>query len=148
MRNCPDVTILNSLFGLCLFVYLPFCVFIFLCFLCFCLFVILSILCFSVFFFLSFCLFLIFWSCCLFVSLSFYHFDLFAFLSFCLFSFCSNTELFLTPTPPPSTLCFMIISFLVLNSQGTYNLQTSHALNSFTWTPSDALYQTSEWLLL
>ena len=77
VRNCPDVTILSSHFGLCLlsfclFTFLSFCHFVFLsfCFLLCCLFVI-----------LSFCLFDILYFC-LFVFLSF---CLFVFLSFCLF---------------------------------------------------------------
>ena len=56
VRNCPDVTILNSLFGLCLsvflsFFFLPFRLFVFFCKFFFCLFVFLSFC-----FFLSFCL--------------------------------------------------------------------------------------------
>ena len=60
VRNCPDVTISISLFGLCLFVFLPICVF--------CHFVILSScpFVFFPFFLLSFCLF-VFLSLCLFV---------------------------------------------------------------------------------
>ena len=71
VRNCPDVTILISLFRLCL---RSFCLFVILS--C-CLFVILS---FCHFVFLSFCLF-VFLSFCLFVILSF---CLFVILSFCL----------------------------------------------------------------
>ena len=48
VRNCPDVTTLNSLFGLCIFELLS------VCFFSFCLFVFLS---FYLFVFLSFCLF-------------------------------------------------------------------------------------------
>ena len=61
VRNCPDVTILNSLFGLCLSF--------------FCLFILLS--------------FSLFDSFCLFVFLSFCIFYLFVFLPFCLFVFLS-----------------------------------------------------------
>ena len=65
VRNRPDITIWNSLFGLCLFpLFLSFSI---------------------VFVFLSFCLF-VFLSVCLFVFLSF---CLFVFLSFCLFVFLS-----------------------------------------------------------
>ena len=60
VRNCPDVTTLDSFFGLCL---LSFCLFVFLSF---CIFVFLS---FRLFVFLSFCLF-DFLSFCLFVFLS------------------------------------------------------------------------------
>ena len=59
VRNCPDVAIVNSLFGLCL---LSFCLFVF--FLSFCLFVLLYF-CLFVFSFLSFCLFVIFCHFCL-----------------------------------------------------------------------------------
>ena len=71
-RNCPDVKILNPLFGLCLFVFVYFHL---LVFLCFCLFVFFHL------FFLSF------WSYCLFVLFVFFDFlffCLFVFLSFCL----------------------------------------------------------------
>ena len=51
VRNCPDVTILNSLFVFGLFVFLHFCIFAFLSFCLFCLF-----LSFCLFVFLSFCL--------------------------------------------------------------------------------------------
>ena len=109
MRNCPDVTIFNYLFGLCL---LSFCPFIFFYFLLFCLFVFLScspfvMLSCCLFVMLSFCLFIIFHFCnfdflsvylfvylslWLFVSLSFF---LFVFLSFCIFllSFCLDIML-------------------------------------------------------
>ena len=30
VQNCPDITILNSLFGLCLFVFMSFCLYVFL----------------------------------------------------------------------------------------------------------------------
>ena len=53
VQNCPDVTILNSLFVLCFFVSLSFCLFVFLSL---CLFVFLS-LCFCPLVFLSFCIF-------------------------------------------------------------------------------------------
>ena len=58
VRNCPDITILNFLFGRCLFICSSFCPFIFLTF----------------FLFVFFCL-------CVF----FLHFCLFIFLSFCLY---------------------------------------------------------------
>ena len=62
VRNCPDVAILSSLFGLCLS--------------SFCLFVVLpsSLLSFCLFVFLSFCLF-VFLSFCLYVFLSRHHSD-------------------------------------------------------------------------
>ena len=71
VRNCPDVTKINSLFGLWVLSYLFVCLFI--------------LSSFGLFAFLSFCLF-IFLSCCLFVMLSFCHV---VFLSFCLFVFLS-----------------------------------------------------------
>ena len=83
VRNCPDVTLLNSLFGLFI---LSFCD---LDFLCFCHFVILPFSSFCLFVFLSFCHFdfpsyclLVFLLLCLFVFLSF---CLRVFLSFCHF---------------------------------------------------------------
>ena len=62
VRNCPDVAILSSLFGLCLS---SFCLFVFLP---------LSLLSFCLFVFLSFCLF-VFLSFCLYVFLSRHHSD-------------------------------------------------------------------------
>ena len=62
MRNCPDVAILSSLFGLCLS---SFCLFVFLPS---------SLLSFCLFVFLSFCLF-VFLSFCLYVFLSRHHSD-------------------------------------------------------------------------
>ena len=91
VRNCPDVTILNSLFGLCL---LSFCLFVFSPF---CLFA-----------FLSFCI-LVFWPFCLYI-----------FMPFCLFvwtscrsnvwrksslkshSLCQNSKVALTDPPTQS----------------------------------------------
>ena len=53
VRNRPDVTILNSLFGLCLFAFLLFCLYVFLSFLSCCLVVFFALLSFIM---LSFCL--------------------------------------------------------------------------------------------
>jgi len=100
VRNCPDVTMLNPLFGLCLFVLLSFSFFFFLSL---CPFVLLScclFFLFCLFIFLPFCLFVflpffyVFLSFCLLVSLSFYIFvflfyGLSVSLSFCLFVFLS-----------------------------------------------------------
>ena len=81
VQKCPDITILYSLFGLCLFICSSFCPF-FLFFLSFCFFVLLS---FCPFAFLSFYL-LIFLSFFSFLFV-FMLFCPFVFLSFCLFIF-------------------------------------------------------------
>ena len=77
VRNCPDVTILNSDFGLCLLSFCPLVILSFCFVLSFCLFVFLFFCLFvflSCFVFLSFCLF-VFLSCGLFVFLSRHHAD-------------------------------------------------------------------------
>ena len=75
MRNCPDVTIQNSLFGICLFEFVVFSAFVILFFVM--LFFVMFFLSYCLFDFLSFCLFLCFF-------LSFLSFFLFVFLSLCL----------------------------------------------------------------
>ena len=70
VRNCPDVTILNSLIGLCLLYFCLFCHYGNFVLLSCCLFVILS---FCLFVILSFC-HVVFLPCCHFVILSFCHF--------------------------------------------------------------------------